>query len=324
MHRHAPCPLAHLWLGLGLCSACAAPPTTTRCTDTPPAAVTNAAQARDAAEDPAARITTGAPLPADAGVPAPPGEQRWLASDPHVPFFSLRPDEDGGSRIHAHEPEDCTGWAVPGSRWHAVGRHGALVGAFVLTGGEGYDVTNCYELGFERESGELGSGLLVTGAYQAPARSLAWTPSAAERTALAGRVAEIDGLFEVPAHADPPPALAERSLAFVRADIEGEREGDSTRWIAVGGRWFGLFSLEPERADPAPRWRLRYLDAELAVHGFVPPMAYTPLAAIDADGDGDPELVVHRSDGPSWDDLLLIPGGTSYDEGPMSTGGATI
>lgn len=252
-------------------------------------------------------------MPSDIGVPPRPGELRFIDSDPHVPFFAIDPDHG------LVQPRDaCLRWGVIGSRWWALDPWGTVVGEYELYGGDGYLVTNCYELEFSRISGELGTGLLVTGPYRevAPAR---WQPSGKQLVQLELRVAEIDAIFPTP-NARPSP-LPERMLAYQRGNWTGDdgREPGSREWVAVGGRWLGLFSLEAD-GD----WRLRYLDSRMATDNFLPANAQHPLAAVDLDADGDPELIIHESWGPAWNDALLRPAGAGYERGFESPGGATI
>jgi hypothetical protein len=249
------------------------------------------------------------PMPRDIGVPPRPGELRFLDSDPHVAFFAIDPD-----RGLIQQPDACLRWGVMGSRWWALDPWGAVVGEYELHGGHGYPVTNCYELEMTRVTGDYGTGLLVTGPYREP-ESARWQPSEQDLARLQARVTAIDAVFASP-RGEPPAALSERMIAYRRAD--GTREGYSRDWVAVGGRWLGLFSLE------AGDWQLRQFDAQLATDPYLPADAQMPIAAIDLDGDGDPELIVHEHVTAAWNDVLLRPAGSTYERGFESPGGATI
>ncbi|MFV8756032.1 hypothetical protein ACNOYE_36230 [Nannocystaceae bacterium ST9] len=292
--------------------ACRPEPTTTPCLE--PVARREVApnepigQPSRGSSGPEPRTVIEGAMPGDIGVPARPGELRFVDSDPHVAFFGFDPDHG-----LVQPAEGCFEWGVIGSRWWALDPWGKVVGEFELRGGEGYPVTNCYELDFTPLAGELGTGLLVAGPYREP-DTARWDPDAKQLARLQVEVDAIDAIFE---HQGAPAPLAERVLPFWRSDWSGT---DASReWVAVGGRWLGLFSLEPDGS-----WRLRQLDASLATDRFLPDDAQRPLAAIDLDGDGDPELIVHEHAGPSWSDVLLRPAGSMYDRSFESPGGATI
>ena len=248
-------------------------------------------------------------MPSDAGVPPRAGELRFVDSNPHVAFFARDPDRGLVQPANA-----CLDWGVIGSRWWSLDAWGQVVGEFELRGGDGYPVTNCYELDFQAIAGELGTGLLVTGPYRAP-EPARWQPDANQLARLEARVASLDAVF---AAADPARPLAERTLAYRRGGMWTD-DGGSASWIAVGGRWLGLFSWES-----SGDWQLRYLDASLATDEFLPPDAQQPLAAFDLDGDADPELIVHQDQGPSWNDVLLRPDWSRAELVFESPGGATI
>jgi hypothetical protein len=75
----------------------------------------------------------------------------------------------------------CAPWARTGARWRAVDASGQIAGEVRIAGGEGYDVTQCYELEFAATSGSLGVGLFVEASSGwRPPPPATWTPAAAE------------------------------------------------------------------------------------------------------------------------------------------------
>lgn len=272
----------------------------------------SAADASDAEGRGRWSIQTGDPIPEDAGDPPADGVVRWLATDPHVPFVRAG---DGG--VAQHGADACTRWAIVGSRWHEVDAYGRVVGEVELTGGEGYDATQCYELRFRRVSGRKGVGLLVSEGYEPPADVAAWEPDARARRALDKLVRRVDALFpHEGAGALPDPS--ERVLYYERPD-DARRGGHSRHWAVAGGRALVVASLERDGS-----WRIRHMENRYSVEGFGPPVPYRPVAVIDLAGSGDPAVVYHESAGAGWNDVLLEPRGMVYERTAESVSGGTV
>lgn len=240
-------------------------------------------------------VNTGDPLPegpvADGDCPA--GDARWLGFDPHVPFAVTSRGE-----IETAGVACCAPWAVRGARWQAIDRWGRVVGLAEVSGGEGYDLTQCYELVLRKVEGEDGVGLFVSPGWTSPP-SAEWTPQPAERASLATLVAHADALFPPRMDDGPLAPIADRTLFFQAAPNEGNPE-DPTRFAVVGGRVLVVAG----KTEPGA-WALSHFDSKMAETGYSPPDAYRPLAVVDVDGDGWPEIVFRESDGPSWGDVIL-------------------
>lgn len=89
------------------------------------------------------------------------------------------------------------------------------------------------------------------------------------------------------------------------------------RYAAVGGRFLVIAKLE----EPA-RWVATALLLRVGASDYV---VYRPVAALDVDGDGVPELVVHWNGGDSWADVLyrLDDNGWNWELVAESVGGST-
>lgn len=245
-----------------------------------------------------AAVMTGDPLPSKpVSNPAcqDQGAVRIIGAGPSTPFAMIKK----GKIVPAGQ-ECCAQWARKGSHWKTLDASGAVVGEAELTGGEGYDVTQCYELDFTKKKGAPGVGLYVDGDYKAPP-SVAWTPNEAEKTSLAKMVASLETAMvpnaiwdcgKIPA-AEP---FAKRSLFFTVPTDNGN--GTPVKWAVVGGPLLVLARLQGDG-----KWVARHVDA-FGADGCQH-RAYVPRAAFDVDGDGDPEVFVHYDFGDGFGDIML-------------------
>jgi hypothetical protein len=241
-------------------------------------------------------------MPSDRAVPPQPGELRFVDTR-YSAFFAVTPE-----RALIQPPDSCSSWGVSGSRWWALDAWGTVVGEHEL---RAVDDFVCHSLWFSPIAGERGTGLMVTGSYRRddPAR---WQPDVDQLARLEARVKAIDEALARPNELPALP-LAERVLAYRRTDPESApfrtRADHSREWVMVGGRWLGLFSLE------GGEWHLQQFDTRIGIGGWRAKYAYMPVAAIDLDQDGDPELIVHEFDGRLHRDVLWWPGVGVYERG---------
>jgi uncharacterized protein (DUF779 family) len=270
---------------------------------------------------PAAPVNTGDPVPssphADARCPdGKPGAIRWLASDPHNPFFVSR----SGAVAEAGQP-CCAPWARVGSRWAAVGRYGEIAGRAVVSGGEGYDVTQCFELTLDVVEGDAGAGVFASEGWRPPETSAAFEPTRRQRDALDRFIRDAEKLL-VPADTGivgPEQPRGEQRVLFfqvARAPYGGGPD-EVDRYAVIGGPFLLIARLEPN-----DRWIVSNLVVRVGAGAQV---AYRPLVAADVDGDGIPELIVHWNAGDSWADVLyrLDVNGWNWEQAAESVGGST-
>ena len=274
------------------------------------------------ASSPSSYVNSGDPLPRPAVEnphcdDATPGATRFLDSE-HTPF--LIADTKG---IRTAGQYCCKPWARAGSRWRALGPYGDVVGSAVVTGGEGYDVTQCFELELRAERGTLGIGVFASegGGWQPPENPPTWQPSPEIQAALARFVEESERLLL----GDAPgwetvevPPLEKRTLYF-EAPSPAYGSDETYRHAVIGGRML-LIAYWNEK----DRWVLSYLDAAYA---SLTPDAYLPIGVFDLDGgdEGLPEIVYHESVGTSWSEVALkLNDNMQWRAAAVSIGGATI
>lgn len=239
-------------------------------------------------------IQTGDPLPKKPVVSKKchdKGAVRIIGSEPSTPFATVK-----GAKIDSAGEACCAQWARKGTKWSTVDSYGQVVGEATLTGGEGYDVTQCYELSFSTKKGKPGVGLYIDGPYTAP-KSAVWTPSDIERASLAKLVTSLEAgmVPNAPYPCDGSKALplGERTLFFhIKDDTKAKR------FAIVGGPLMILARLQDDG-----RWVARDVDAFGS--NTCMPRAYQPRAVFDLNGDGKPEIVMHQDVGDSFGDYAL-------------------
>ncbi len=255
---------------------------------------------------PVKHVETGDPIPSAAAPAAhcvsaaKVGGTKWIGSGPSTPLAYVTKKNE----IAEPGTSCCAPWAVRGAAYHAVDRFGQIAGDAVIAGGEGYDVTQCYELMFRATRGSLGTGLFFSGAYT-PAPSPEWKPTATELASLERIVKNLEQtmLATKPSsgactvHAKPT-KLASRTLFFrSRSSYTSVTEHGDTQWAVVGGQ-LRMFA----RLD-GTKWTVRTVHAQEAEACNA--MTHTPRAAFDMNGDGSVEVIMHVDDGDSFGDVVM-------------------
>lgn len=251
--------------------------------------------------------------------PVGPSVSHWLGLDPHVPLAIV----DGAS-IATAGTACCAPWARRGDSWRAVSAWGQIAGEVTVSGGEGYDASQCYELELTARSGTTGVGLFVRGAW-APAASAAWDAPPAARRGFEALLGQMDQLAVEPS-ADSTGSRelpTDQRAMYFRIATNDTPDG-STAWddYAVGG---GRLLVVAYRSRD--RWVLAHVERDVSGGSFVSRDAYRPFAVLDIDGDGFPEIFVHLKEGGGefYGDVVL---GTDVRRGAwqqvaVSVGGST-
>ncbi|MFO0555683.1 MAG: hypothetical protein U0271_45320 [Polyangiaceae bacterium] len=243
-------------------------------------------------------LASSVALPAAAAGSRSRATTRFLGLDPHGPLARVN------SKGALSEPEDtaCRTWGDAKGSWNALDALGKVVGTARVSGAERYDVTNCDELELERASGERGVGIFVRGTYKAVDLSRFKPPKRA-MARLARLIERRDARL--------PAAQNKAPDAPLRARMFGFRKGDDAPIVVVGGRALSVFRLE------RGRWHKLYEElpcepkdtkAQCAATVWSPDI-YKTVSALDMNGDGQIEIVVHEAFVDAYDDVTLTPDG---------------
>lgn len=246
---------------------------------------------------------------------------RWLASSPRVPLAATV----DGRLVNAGACSER--WAAPGTTWRALDEWGAPLAEARTLDAELYDVTGAWE---QRLEPAAGGRLMLAADAPLPTPTVPWTPDAARVDALVALVAPIEAAVHAPASArQRPPRVAERTH-FFRTDVGTADEhafavvADATLTIA---QWIDASSSDA--ATQPAGWAIVYLDTEASTSTPLQALedpAYQTVAVVDLDGDGVPEVVVHRHYIDAYDDVVLrLVGGrptARWEIAETSVGGA--
>ena len=244
--------------------------------------------------------------PAAAKKGAAAGISRFLASG--VPLAEVR---EGRLAEVGTKKRPCGSkgrWAKASSRWHALDAWGRITGTLTVGGSDRADGSGCHQVRFSEGTGHDGLGVFVAaGSGYSAGASAEWKPEAdvAKRfDALhaAQEVAWVDGKIDRSTE-----QARRRTLYFELPKQEGSVEGAATqrrptRWAVSGGR-----VLLVGYVGANGTWKVGHVLSPASKDD-----AYEPLAILDMNGDGLPEIVVHEEAGGVYVDRVL-----SFDAGTM-------
>lgn len=227
---------------------------------------------------------------------------RWLAWRPRVPLAI----SDKEMLAPAGQP-CCAPWARAGSRWQAVDAWGQVLGVASVGGGEGRELTHCFELEMTPESLEKRAMVFASqgGSWKQPAK-VEWKPTPGEAAALDVEIEKADRV-----HIDPEllqtrkelTAPNERPKLYFRlpAAVGGAGEDDEqpTLFAVVGGPVLVIAYVGQDGA-----WYFAHVASSLLTRTG-PAAPYAPVAVFDMDGDRYPEVVYEWTDGYVWKDVVL-------------------
>ena len=228
------------------------------------------------------------------------GRFLWLATDPRVPL-AVSNDRD----IFNAEP-CCEAWSGLHKSWTIVDRFGNPKGQVAIGGGEFYDVTGCYELIPEEKKPIADGNLLVLSGgspWTAP-KSSVWTPSAKQKKSLVNAANQLETLFAAQGERSSGSKSKKKpklDLAFFSMLGDKNHNFISTQFAVAAGRTLAIFGL-----DELGQWRIHYFDGTWGLGGDSPEGGiYSIKGVFDMDRDGFPEVIIHRNEGISWDDIVL-------------------
>lgn len=225
------------------------------------------------------------------------GAVRWLGARPHTPLAI-----SNARGVRSAGVACCDEWSRKGIRWRALDAFGQVVGQATVASRERYDVTGCYEATLARTEGSEGAGLYVAGPWNASA-SAAWTPTAEERVSFDRFAAEVAHIIH---SGIAPTAVPPAGAIFFQA--RAESGAVAKRFAVVGGRALFIARFDGPSGDGRQAsWRLAWIDEDsLGVQsGAAAPRTFQPIAVVDMDGDGIPEVIAHVDLGDSWSDIVI-------------------
>jgi hypothetical protein len=257
-------------------------------------------------------INTGDPLPKKPVVSKQchdKGAVRLIGSEPSTPFATIKK-----GKLESAGEACCAQWARRGAKYKTLDPYGQTVGDAEIDGGEGYDVTQCYELSFSVKKGKPGVGLYIDPDFVAP-KSAVWLPSDVEKSSLMKVVASLEHAM-VPSASYPCDATA-KALPF------GERvlyfHADGARWAVAGGPLLTIARMQDDG-----RWIV--VDTQGSTNTCMQ-RAYQPRAVFDINGDGRPEIFFHSDFGDCFGDVAFgldgLPGVAKWVEVAAAVHGST-
>ncbi|HEY5957397.1 MAG TPA: hypothetical protein VIV60_12615 [Polyangiaceae bacterium] len=227
---------------------------------------------------------------------------RWIGAAPSTPLAIVRQHKVVSAGVSC-----CAKWRNRAGAWKEVDRYGTVVGEAELRAHERYDVTGCWEFEFARKPLKVdnpgeGANLWFQGTWTPPAR-VGFTPTPAECKALSASLSKLEALV-VPTPSAPcttePTKLSERPTIFFKiAYFLGSEQPTLLPFAVTGGPVLTLARLQKNGV-----WVMSNI-VTTGASDRCGRDVYQPRAVFDMNGDGRPELVIHRDFGDSSDDIVL-------------------
>ena len=220
----------------------------------------------------------------------------FIGFEPHGPLARV-----SGGRISSPSESACRSWAKKGSTWTALDRLGRVVGRARVSDLWRYDLSNCDELTFE---GPQGAGIFVRGDY-VPIAMAEWTPTPKMRRELQRVIGRRDAAIP------PMPESSHEAVkfSFEKRSIFFQVPGQAPR-VVVGGRALTVLRWKKGRFEIEHRENFDTLG-----HANIQEQcefSYLPIAALDMNGDGSIEIVVHEHTCDVYGDFTLMRDGSRW------------
>jgi hypothetical protein len=262
------------------------------------------------------------PKPAEAkhtAPPRPPKPSRFLASG--VPLAEVHEGRLASAATTKHPCGTKARWAKIASVWRGLDTWGQVVhGTAAITDRRLFEGSGCYQVHLETtaDPNETARLFVAEGSGYKPASSAQWSPEKKVQSRFEQLVAsQVAAWVELK---DEGHEAHGRTLFFRLPKQEGSVEGSPTQrrptsWAVAGGRVLVVGYLSETGV-----WKVGHV---------MPPNgkenAYEPLAVLDMNGDGLPEIVVHEESGGVFTDRVLAfdPGTMRWEKSVESPGGAT-
>ncbi|PCJ64876.1 MAG: hypothetical protein COA58_11420 [Bacteroidetes bacterium] len=241
-----------------------------------------------------------------------------LGQSPHVPFAVIDNDT-----ISSAGQFYCEEWANAQTEWYNLNEFGEIVGTSKVVSKDFYDVTKCYELELKTTIGLDGIGLYTSKNVDWEVdSSQIWAPLPEEKMKLDTFLFKMNELVidhGKPSYVD---TLEGKYIYFKIPANKNENKNyfPNTRCVVYGKRYLVIAYLNNQN-----EWTLAHLENEYTNNDY---KLFTPIALIDIDKDGIPEIIYQDSLGHAfWDKILKIENIETIDSWKVeatSVGGATI
>lgn len=220
----------------------------------------------------------------------------FLAANPHVPLAVVREGQLRSAVNVSEHGKTCGSkkrWGAVGSTWHALDAWGRFAGTATIELVDHYDVTKCDEVIFAPKFHQHTNAMLFvsTDSTYKPAHSFEWAAPGSASWKLQALVGTVTGKRKQLPYVCSEVPKPVRTFHFSVDGVEhrlGVGGGDAGYVIASydAGAWTA------ERTERAKA-------NELA--------CYRPVAVLDMNGDGRPEIVMRvvEGEGEFWGDMVL-------------------
>lgn len=244
---------------------------------------------------------------------------RLLGHDPHVPFAIV----DGDTIKSAGQP-CCEEWATTQTDWYNLNEFGRIVGISKVKHGDGYDHTQCFELQLQTTNGKDGVGLYVSKQIDWEVdSSQIWRPTKVEMHKLQDFLLNLNKLViddNKPNYTDTSSVGKFIFFKITHGLGNDEINIPNTKCVVYGKRYLIIAYLNSQN-----EWTLAHIENEYS-NDYL--KLFTPIALVDIDKDGIPEIVFQDSLGHIfWDKILRIGNKETIDSWQIeaiSVAGATI
>lgn len=231
---------------------------------------------------------------------------RLIGREPIVPFAII-----DSNNIKSAGQFCCLEWSTSKSSWFNLDKFGKIVGKSIIKSGDGYDVTNCYELEMKTIEGQNGIGLYISKkADFSISNTSIWKPKENEILSFDKFINDFSKFTKV-SKIDS----VKSETIFFKTTLALENE-DTLKFAVCGGQILTIAYLSKSN-----NWVISYLDNSNSLSEFI---NFKPFALLDINKDGIPEIFYQENLGHIYWDKILQFENRNWTVKAISVGGAKI